>query len=79
MTCDSDGKIATFITNHGTQSALPVHPVKPRRGHIISQRFSWEPIREILGDMHNPSATTNAKTPRRFTHRQIRPRFQPIS
>lgn len=59
MTCDSDGKIANFITNHGTQSALPVHPVKPGEPYYMAV-FLVGAYQEILGDMHNLFGDTNA-------------------
>ncbi|MDE6545078.1 MAG: biosynthetic arginine decarboxylase, partial [Paramuribaculum sp.] len=59
MTCDSDGKITSFITNHGTQSALPVHPVKAGEPYYLGV-FLVGAYQEILGDMHNLFGDTNA-------------------
>lgn len=59
ITCDSDGKIANFITNHGTTSALPVHPVKSNE-HYYMGVFLVGAYQEILGDMHNLFGDTNA-------------------
>ncbi|MCM1293398.1 MAG: biosynthetic arginine decarboxylase [Bacteroides sp.] len=59
ITCDSDGKIANFITNHGTQSSLPVHSVKPGEPYYLGV-FLVGAYQEILGDMHNLFGDTNA-------------------
>lgn len=59
ITCDSDGKIANFITSHGTSSALPVHSVKPGEPYYLGV-FLVGAYQEILGDMHNLFGDTNA-------------------
>ena len=59
ITCDSDGKIANFITSHGTSSALPVHSVKPGEPYYLAV-FLVGAYQEILGDMHNLFGDTNA-------------------
>ena len=59
MTCDSDGKIAHFITDSGMSSALPVHPLKPGEPYYIGV-FLAGAYQEILGDMHNLFGDTNA-------------------
>lgn len=59
ITCDSDGKIANFITNHGTSSSLPVHTVKPGEPYYLGV-FLVGAYQEILGDMHNLFGDTNA-------------------
>lgn len=59
ITCDSDGKIANFITNHGTSGALPVHAVKPGEPYYLGV-FLVGAYQEILGDMHNLFGDTNA-------------------
>lgn len=59
MTCDSDGKIANFISVHGTSSALPVHPLKPGEPYYLGV-FLVGAYQEILGDMHNLFGDTNA-------------------
>ena len=60
MTCDSDGKIANFISTHGgTSPALPVHPVKPGEPYYLGF-FLVGAYQEILGDMHNLFGDTNA-------------------
>ena len=60
ITCDSDGKIANFITNHGTSSSsLPVHPLKAGEPYYLGV-FLVGAYQEILGDMHNLFGDTNA-------------------
>jgi len=60
ITCDSDGKIANFISIHGgTSSSLPVHAVKPGEPYYLGV-FLVGAYQEILGDMHNLFGDTNA-------------------
>lgn len=59
ITCDSDGKIANFITSHGVSSSLPVHAVRPNEPYYIGV-FLVGAYQEILGDMHNLFGDTNA-------------------
>lgn len=59
ITCDSDGKIANFITNHGTTTSLPVHSVRPGEPYYLGV-FLVGAYQEILGDMHNLFGDTNA-------------------
>ncbi len=59
ITCDSDGKIASFISSHGTVPALPVHPLKNGETYYIGV-FLVGAYQEILGDMHNLFGDTNA-------------------
>ena len=59
ITCDSDGKIANFISSHGTVSALPVHALKSGETYYIGV-FLVGAYQEILGDMHNLFGDTNA-------------------
>ncbi|MDE7406792.1 MAG: biosynthetic arginine decarboxylase, partial [Muribaculaceae bacterium] len=59
MTCDSDGKIANFITGHGTSTSLHVHPLKQNEPYYIGV-FMVGAYQEILGDMHNLFGDTNA-------------------
>jgi len=58
MTCDSDGKIANFISAQGTSSALPVHSLKPGEPYYLGV-FLVGAYQEILGDMHNLFGDTN--------------------
>ncbi|MCM1163869.1 MAG: biosynthetic arginine decarboxylase [Muribaculaceae bacterium] len=60
ITCDSDGKIANFITHGGsTSGALPVHPVRPGEPYYLGV-FLVGAYQEILGDMHNLFGDTTA-------------------
>jgi arginine decarboxylase len=59
MTCDSDGKIAHFITAAGMADALPVHQLKGNEPYYIGV-FLVGAYQEILGDMHNLFGDTNA-------------------
>lgn len=59
ITCDSDGKVANFISNHGTASSLPVHPLKSNDSYYLGV-FLVGAYQEILGDMHNLFGDTNA-------------------
>lgn len=60
ITCDSDGKITNYISNHGTSSSLPVHPLKEKDAPYYIGVFLVGAYQEILGDMHNLFGDTNA-------------------
>ena len=59
ITCDSDGKIANFITSHGISPSLPFHSVKKGEPYYLGV-FLVGAYQEILGDMHNLFGDTNA-------------------
>ncbi len=59
MTCDSDGKLANFITSQGSKGALPVHGLRPGEPYYLGV-FLVGAYQEILGDMHNLFGDTNA-------------------
>jgi len=59
ITCDSDGKINYFISDHGATGALPVHPIKAGEHYYLGV-FLVGAYQEILGDMHNLFGDTNA-------------------
>lgn len=59
ITCDSDGKISTFISPQGTSHSLPVHALKPGEPYYIGV-FLVGAYQEILGDLHNLFGDTNA-------------------
>ncbi len=60
ITCDSDGKIAHFISTADTVTgALPVHAVRADEPYYIGV-FLVGAYQEILGDMHNLFGDTNA-------------------
>lgn len=59
ITCDSDGKIANFISEHGASNSLPVHTIKNNEPYYLGV-FLVGAYQEILGDMHNLFGDTNA-------------------
>lgn len=59
ITCDSDGKIASFITVNGVSNSLPIHALKSGEQYFIGV-FLVGAYQEILGDMHNLFGDTNA-------------------
>lgn len=59
ITCDSDGKIANFISEHGASNSLPVHTIKNNETYYLGV-FLVGAYQEILGDMHNLFGDTNA-------------------
>lgn len=59
ITCDSDGKIANFISHHGTATSLPVHALRQGEPYYLGV-FLVGAYQEILGDMHNLFGDTNA-------------------
>ena len=59
MTCDSDGKIDTYVENEGLDTSLPLHPL--RRGESYRLAFFLVgAYQEILGDIHNLFGDTDA-------------------
>ena len=59
ITCDSDGKIANFVTNRQASHVLPVHTIKKNEEYYLGV-FLVGAYQEILGDMHNLFGDTNA-------------------
>lgn len=59
MTCDSDGKIASYIAEGQITSSLPVHTLKKDEPYYLAV-FLVGAYQEILGDMHNLFGDTNA-------------------
>ena len=59
ITCDSDGKIANFVTNRHISHVLPVHTLKRNEDYYLGV-FLVGAYQEILGDMHNLFGDTNA-------------------
>jgi arginine decarboxylase len=35
ITCDSDGKVANFVTNRNNSHSLPVHPLKKNEPYYL--------------------------------------------
>lgn len=61
LTCDSDGKIETFIDTeeHAQQNYLEVHPLKEEDPYYLGV-FLTGAYQEILGDLHNLFGDTDA-------------------
>jgi arginine decarboxylase len=59
ITCDSDGRIDTFIGTHrGTENTMKVHPLQPGDSYSLCI-FLTGAYQEILGDLHNLFGDTN--------------------
>lgn len=59
ITCDSDGKICTYVSSQGASNYLPVHTLKVNEPYYLGV-FLVGAYQEILGDMHNLFGDTNA-------------------
>ena len=59
ITCDSDGKIANFVTDGHVSHVLPLHALKKNEPYYLGV-FLVGAYQEILGDMHNLFGDTNA-------------------
>jgi len=59
ITCDSDGKIANFVTNRNNSHILPVHTFRKNEPYYLGV-FLVGAYQEILGDMHNLFGDTTA-------------------
>lgn len=59
ITCDSDGKIANFVTMRNVTPHLPVHSLNGKEPYYIGV-FLVGAYQEILGDLHNLFGDTNA-------------------
>ena len=59
IACDSDGKIANFISTRNVAHYLPVHSLKKTEPYYLAV-FLVGAYQEILGDMHNLFGDTNA-------------------
>ena len=59
ITCDSDGKIANFVTNRHNSHSLPVHALRKNDKYYLGV-FLVGAYQEILGDMHNLFGDTTA-------------------
>ena len=60
ITCDSDGKIANFVSQQSINSHLAVHNLRNQKGPYYIGVFLVGAYQEILGDMHNLFGDTNA-------------------
>lgn len=52
ITCDSDGKITSFISDEGQLSTLPLHERIPGEDYFIGF-FLTGAYQDVMGDMHN--------------------------
>ncbi len=52
ITCDSDGKLDQFISDHDLSNVLPVHPLLPGEDYFIGL-FLTGAYQDVMGDMHN--------------------------
>ena len=59
ITCDSDGKVANFVTDGHIGNVLPLHALKDNEPYYLGV-FLVGAYQEILGDMHNLFGDTNA-------------------
>jgi arginine decarboxylase-like protein len=59
MTCDSDGKIANFVSSRADTTTLPLHSLRDKEHYYLAV-FLVGAYQEILGDMHNLFGDTNA-------------------
>ncbi len=59
MTCDSDGKIDTFVENEGLDTSLPLHPLRKGESYRLGF-FLIGAYQEVLGDIHNLFGDTDA-------------------
>ncbi len=59
ITCDSDGKVRTYISTTNKPNYLPLHSVKKEERYFLGV-FLVGAYQEILGDLHNLFGDTNA-------------------
>ena len=59
ITCDSEGKICTYVNYNQQTSYLPLHPIQKGEHYYIGV-FLVGAYQEILGNMHNLFGDTNA-------------------
>ncbi len=52
LTCDSDGKVASYISPTGDKHALELHDVRPEEPYLLGV-FLMGAYQDIMGDMHN--------------------------
>ena len=59
LTCDSDGRIDTYVGNEGLDTSMPLHPLRPGEAYRLGF-FLIGAYQEILGDIHNLFGDTDA-------------------
>ncbi|WP_026376173.1 biosynthetic arginine decarboxylase [Aestuariibacter salexigens] len=52
ITCDSDGKIDSFVCGQGVSDVLPLHEIKAGEPYYIGM-FLTGAYQDVMGDMHN--------------------------
>lgn len=52
ITCDSDGKLDTFVDSEGTRSTVPLHAIDGVSDYYIGM-FLTGAYQDVMGDMHN--------------------------
>jgi len=59
MTCDSDGRVDSYVNADGVASTLPLHQPKPGESYLLGV-FMLGAYQEILGDIHNLFGDTHS-------------------
>jgi len=59
LTCDSDGRIDSYVDSEGIESSLPLHEFKPAEEYLLGI-FMLGAYQEILGDIHNLFGDTDS-------------------
>ncbi|MCO8120553.1 biosynthetic arginine decarboxylase [Stieleria sp. TO1_6] len=59
ITCDSDGKVDSFVCGEGRKKTLALHPLEPGKPYQLAV-FMVGAYQEILGDLHNLFGDTHA-------------------
>ena len=59
LTCDSDGRIDTYVENEALNTSMPLHALRPGESYRLGF-FLVGAYQEILGDIHNLFGDTDA-------------------
>jgi arginine decarboxylase len=59
LTCDSDGRIDSYVDALGVESSLPLHAPRPGEDYLLGI-FLVGAYQEILGDIHNLFGDTDS-------------------
>lgn len=59
LTCDSDGRIDSYVDNEGIESSLPLHGFSAAEEYLLGM-FMLGAYQEILGDIHNLFGDTDS-------------------
>ncbi|KGM53981.1 arginine decarboxylase [Lysobacter daejeonensis GH1-9] len=59
LTCDSDGRIDTYVENETLNTSMPIHALRPGESYRLGF-FMVGAYQEILGDIHNLFGDTDA-------------------